>query len=116
MFVWLKKVVSEAIFLDNTTRNRTWSEADQGGSGRPGVGCFGGLARGQKDIDLVIEMGTIGSVRMCHLQCFVGVDSENVSENHNDSYETDSSEVIDANQSTVSIRHCQVSLKRLTKS
>ena len=47
---------------------------------------------------------------------FVGVDNENVSENHYYSDETDSSKDVDVYSPTFSIPHSQVSLKRMNVS
>ena len=109
-------MVSEAIFLDNMGRNISGSEAHRGRPGKPGVGCFGGRQLVKNTSIWLSKWGRWALSDRATFSDFVGSDNENGSENHNDSYETDSSEDIDVYSPTFSIHHSQVSLKRMNAS
>ena len=83
-------------FRDNTTGNRSGSEAHQGGPGRPGVGCFGGRRGVKKSSVSMSKWGRMAASDRPTFSDLVGVDNENVSENGICFDETESSEVVDA--------------------
>ena len=76
-------MVSEAIFLDNMGRNISRSEADQGGSVKPGVGCFGGRRPVKNTSIWLSKWGRLAVSDRATFSDFVGSDNENVSENRN---------------------------------
>ena len=81
LFDWLKKVVSEAIFLDIRTRNRRGPRPIKAGLGVHESGVSRGRRGAEEHITTVIKTGTICSAERATFSDFVWADSENPSEN-----------------------------------
>ena len=109
-------MVSEAISSTTRPETEVGPRPIKAGLGDQESGVSGGR-RGVKNGSIWSSKRGLLAVSDCPtFSDFGGADSENVSENRNDFYGIDSSEVEDASPSTTSIAHSHVSLKSLIES